>query len=69
MLDVQMKHIRKEVRDLISAHERLQGLVARGERLSDDEAGMIRLSATDLLSLIAPSVREAAQARPEGSTR
>lgn len=51
------RHIRKEVCELISAHERLQGLLAQGERLSDDEAGMVRLSATDLLTILTPPLR------------
>ncbi len=50
-----MNKVRKEVRDLISANERVLGLLAKGERLTEDEAGMLRLCATDLLlSIQAP---------------
>ncbi len=40
---------RKEIADFISVSERIQGLVARGEALSRDEAGVVRLCANELL--------------------
>jgi hypothetical protein len=69
MHDIRMKEIRKEVRELISAHERLQGLLARGERLSDDEAGMVRLSATDLLTIVASPLRDDPHRTLDGEER
>jgi hypothetical protein len=44
-----MDALRKEVRDLISVNERLQSALAQGERLTDDEAGIIRMCANELL--------------------
>lgn len=44
--------IRKEVRDLISVSERIQSVVAQGELLSRDEAGVVRLCATELLAKV-----------------
>ncbi len=40
---------RKEVRDYLSAHERLQSIMAQGTRLTDDEAGTVTLCANELL--------------------
>lgn len=40
---------RKEIADFISVSERIQSIVARGEPLSRDEAGVVRLCATELL--------------------
>lgn len=44
-----MDTLRKEIRDLISVNERLQSALAQGERLTDDEAGVIRMCANELL--------------------
>ena len=43
---------RQEIRDFISVSERLQSVVARGELLSRDEAGVVRLCATELLEKV-----------------
>jgi len=40
---------RKEITDFISVSERIQSIVARGEPLSRDEAGIVRFCATELL--------------------
>lgn len=50
-----MDSLRKEVRDLISVNERLQSALAQGERLTDDEAGVIRMCANELLEKAAAS--------------
>jgi hypothetical protein len=43
---------RKEITEFISVTERIQSIVARGERLSSDEAGVVRLCATELLEKV-----------------
>lgn len=43
---------RKEVADFISASERLQSMLAQGEHLSSDEAGVVRFCAVELLDKI-----------------
>lgn len=43
---------RREITDFISVSERIQSLVARGEPLSRDEAGVVRLCATELLEKV-----------------
>jgi hypothetical protein len=45
-----MNGIRKDVRDLIAVNERLQSALAQGEQLTDDEAGLIRMCANELLA-------------------
>jgi hypothetical protein len=44
-----MNTIRKDVRDLISVNEKLQSALAQGDRLSEDEAVLIRMCASELL--------------------
>jgi len=51
-METSMNDIRKEILDLISISERIQGVVATGERLSRDEAGIVRLCAADLLEKV-----------------
>lgn len=57
MLEVELMEtynngFRKEIRDFISVSERIQSIVARGESLSRDEAGIVRLCATELLEKV-----------------
>lgn len=54
-----MDSLRKDVRDLIAVNERLQSALAQGERLTDDEAGVIRMCANELLEKAAASKAEA----------
>lgn len=44
--------LRKEIRDFISVSERIQSILAQGENLSRDEAGVVRLCATELLNKV-----------------
>ena len=51
-----MNSVRKEVRDLITINEKLQSALLRGDRITDDEAILIRQCASELLEKIpAPS--------------
>jgi hypothetical protein len=43
---------RKEIVNFISVSEQIQSIVARGESLSKDEAGVVRLCATELLEKV-----------------
>lgn len=43
-----MDTIRKEVRDLISVHERNQSALSLGKSLTDTERGIIRMCSTEL---------------------
>ncbi|UVT20123.1 MAG: hypothetical protein H8K03_20500 [Nitrospira sp.] len=43
---------RKEIRDFISVSERIQSIVAQGEALTTDEAGVVRLCAAELLAKV-----------------
>lgn len=43
---------RKEIAEFISASERLQSMLAHGEHLSGDEAGVVRFCAVELLDKI-----------------
>jgi hypothetical protein len=43
---------REEIVNFISVSERIQSIVARGESLSKDEAGVVRLCATELLEKV-----------------
>lgn len=53
-----MSNLRKEVRDLISINEKIQSALLHGDRLTDDEAVLIRQCASELLENIpAPSMR------------
>lgn len=51
-MDTYNNGIRKEVRDWISVSERIQSVVAQGELLSRDEAGVVRLCAIELLAKV-----------------
>lgn len=46
---VHINRIRKDVRDLITVNERIQSAVSRGERLTPDEWGLIRMCAEELV--------------------
>lgn len=52
MLDP-IQTIRKEVRELISINERIQGAVLRGEGITVDEAELIKITASELLTTAA----------------
>lgn len=43
---------RNEIANFIAASERLQSMLAQGERLSSDEAGVVRFCAVELLEEI-----------------
>ncbi|MGC4098633.1 MAG: hypothetical protein QM706_16090 [Nitrospira sp.] len=43
---------RKEIANFIAASERLQSMLAQGDRLSSDEAGVVRFCAVELLEKI-----------------
>lgn len=43
---------RKEIADFISVSERIQSIVARGELLTSDEAGVVRACAAELLEKV-----------------
>ena len=45
-------NLRKEVRDLISLNEKLQSALLRGDHITDDEASVIRLCASELLEKV-----------------
>jgi hypothetical protein len=47
-----MNTIRKEVRDLITVNEKIQSALAMGERLTDDEAVLVRMCAGELLDRV-----------------
>ena len=47
-----MDRIRRDVRNLITANERIQSLLLRGEELTKDEAALVRMCATELLSRV-----------------
>ena len=54
--DVIMNNVRKEVRDLITINEKIQSALLHGDRITDDEAMLIRQCASELLEKIpAPS--------------
>ena len=62
--EVNMNNLRKEVRDLISLNEKIQSALLHGDRITDDEAVLIRQCASELLENIpAPSTREPSQAK------
>jgi hypothetical protein len=51
-----MNIVRKEVRDLITINEKIQSALVHGDRVTDDEATLIRQCASELLEKIpAPS--------------
>jgi hypothetical protein len=45
-------NLRKDVRDLISINEKIQSALLHGDRLSDDEANLIRHCASELLETV-----------------
>jgi len=45
-------NLRKEVRDLLSLNEKLQSALLRGDHITDDEASVIRLCASELLEKV-----------------
>ena len=47
-----MNNVRKEIRDLISINEKIQSALLNGDRISDDEATLIRQCASELLAKI-----------------
>ncbi len=49
-----MNNMRKEVRELISINEKIQSAVLHGDRITDDEATLIRQCASELLEKIPP---------------
>lgn len=50
-----MNNIRKEIRDLITLNEKIQSALLHGDRLTDDEAMLIRQCASELLEKIPES--------------
>ena len=60
-----MNNVRKEVRDLITISEKIQSALLNGDRLSDDEATLIRQCASELLGTIpAPPLQASSKASP-----
>jgi len=60
-----MNNVRKEVRDLITINEKIQSALVNGDRLSDDEAALIRQCASELLETIpAPPLQAASKTSP-----
>jgi hypothetical protein len=62
-----MNSVRKEIRELITINEKIQSALLNGDRISDDEATLIRQCASELLEKIpAPShvTIEASRAMP-----
>ncbi|HEY7532334.1 MAG TPA: hypothetical protein VH681_06060 [Nitrospiraceae bacterium] len=47
-----MNMVRKEVRDLITINEKIQSALLNGDRITDDEAVLIRQCASELLEKI-----------------
>ena len=45
-----MNTIRKEVRELISANERILSAMQKGDQLTDDEKGLVEMCASELLA-------------------
>ena len=60
-----MNNLRKEVRDLITINEKIQSALLNGDRLSDDEATLIRQCASELLDTVpAPPFQASSKASP-----
>ena len=55
--EVNMNDLRKEVRELITINEKIQSALLQGDRMTDDEATLIRQCATELLEKIPPPSR------------
>jgi hypothetical protein len=47
-------NLRKDVRDLISVNEKIQSAIMQGDSITDDEASVIRLCASELLEKVPP---------------
>jgi len=47
-------NLRKDVRDLISVNEKIQSAIMQGNPITDDEASVIRLCASELLEKVPP---------------
>ena len=47
-----MNHVRKEIRELITINEKIQSALLSGDRITDDEATLIRQCASELLEKI-----------------
>ena len=47
-----MDTIRKDVRDLISVNEKIQSALLQGRALTHDEASIVHMCATELLSSV-----------------
>ncbi|HJT21164.1 MAG TPA: hypothetical protein VJ746_11875 [Nitrospira sp.] len=47
-----MDSIRKDVRDLITVNEKIQSALLQGDALTNDEASIVRMCATELLSRV-----------------
>jgi hypothetical protein len=47
-------NLRKDVRDLISVNEKIQSAIMQGDLITDDEASVIRLCASELLEKVPP---------------
>ena len=45
-----MNMLRKEIRDLVRVNEEIQSALAQGDRMTDDEAAIIRMCAGELLA-------------------
>lgn len=64
-----MNGIRKDVRDLITVNERLQSALTQGERLTEDEAAIIRMCANELLAKTTASRPEAQLSDGDGHSK
>jgi hypothetical protein len=47
-----MNTVRKEIRDLITINEKIQSALVNGDRITDDEAMLIRQCAAELLDKV-----------------
>jgi hypothetical protein len=61
--EVNMNSVRKEIRDLITINEKIQSALLNGDRITDDEATLIRQCASELLQNI-PAPKPARGATP-----
>jgi hypothetical protein len=65
--EVNMNSVRKEIRDLITINEKIQSALLNGDRITDDEATLIRQCASELLQNIpAPKPARATTPRSDG---
>ena len=63
-----MNNVRKEIRELISINEKIQGALVHGDHLSNDEALLIRQCASELLEKIPPPAPSNGQGSARSST-